>query len=311
MKHLARVFLGPVVLAGGLVLAPAPLLAGGTITKSSECTKLDAGAKHAVATLFFGPNLRNVVATNNEYLEMDGFPFESKPTDIHFNVYLANGASAGKCLGSIKVHIDANTNESVQFAIEGYIPKVDGERIGLIERTGSLGKRKKFDIYVDVMDGGKRGVIWNNFIGLPNQSREMSPMRFLAGQHLLINYSGDNPAGAEARIQVFRNDGTFVGVAMEKVGPHSVTVTDSVRTLAYKDLKGTPVDVGKLPPDGGGYIKVQGLNATEALRATGNLFKAVTPNSMDGKKFRHSDLVRATITWSRRNAGLGGLKIGQ
>ncbi len=292
-------------------LAGSTAMADVKITKDATCKTYGSGDKHAVATLFFGENSRNVVATNNEYLEQDGLPFDSKPTSIRFDVFLANGSKAGECLGGINVKIDANTNESAQFAIEDYVKKVSGNRIGLITRTGSTGVRKKFDIYVDVMADGKRSVIWNNFIGLPNKSAEMSPMRFYAGHHLLINYSGSDAAGADANIQVFRNDGSFVGVSKVTVGPKSVLVTDSVRTLSYKDAAGKPVAADKLPADGNGYIKVSGMNKKEMQRATGNLYKAVAPNSGDGKKFMHSDLARATITWSRRNASLGKLKIGQ
>jgi len=285
--------------------------AGVSITKDANCKTYGAGDKHAVATLFFGANSKNIVATNNEYLEQDGLPYASKPTNIRFDVFLANGSKAGECLGGINVKIDPNTNESAQFAIEDYIKKVSGDRIGLITRTGSTGVQKKFDIFVDVMADGKRSTIWNNFIGLPNKSAEMSPMRFYSGHHLLINYSGSDAGGADASIQVFSNDGKFVGVTKVNVGPKSVLVTDSVRTLSYTDASGKAIAADNLPKDGMGYIKVTGVNDKEAQRATGNLYKAVAPNSMDGAKFTHADLARATITWSRRNAGLGKLKVGQ
>ena len=295
----------------GVATLSTQALADVSITKDENCKTYAIGDKHAVATLFFGDKLQNIVATNNEYLEMDGFAFESDATNIRFDVFKANGAEAGECLGGFDVAIDSNTNESAQFAIEDYIKKVEGEQIGLITRTGSMGVLKKFDIFVDVMADGKRSVIWNNFIGLPNKSAEMSPMRFYAGHHLLINYSGADAAGSEAQIQVFKNDGTFVGVATVKTGPQSVVVTDAVRTLEYKDAAGKSVAASDLPLDGMGYIKVLGLTDSEAQRATGNLYTAASPNSSEEAAFSHAALSRATITWSRRNGSHGQLQVGQ
>lgn len=292
-------------------LTSADVSAAVSISKDENCKSYAIGDKHAVATLFFGDNLKNIVATNNEYLEMDGFVFESAATNIRFDVFKANGDKAGECLGGINVTIDNNSNESVQFAIEDYIKNVEGNEIGLITRTGSTGVLKKFDLFVDVMADGKRSVIWNNFIGLPNKSAEMSPMRFYAGHHLMINYSGSDPAGSKAHVQVFKNDGSFVGVASVMTGPQSVVVTDAVRSLQYKDADGNPVASSDLPDDGMGYIKVLGLTDKESQRATGNLYTAASPNSVDDAKFDHTALSRGTITWSRRNGGHGRLKIGQ
>ena len=282
-----------------------------SINKNPACKERKFAEKHAVATLFFGPNIRNIIATSNEYQEKDSFPFAGEATDLHFDVYHANGVEAGACLGSIQVKVDANSNERVEFAVEDFIAPVAGEGVGLLVRRGTLDVRKKFDIYLDIMDGQIRRIVWNKFAGLPNSSREMSPMRFVAGQHLLINYSGADPEGAEALIQVFKNDGTFVGVAREKVGPHSVMVTDSVRTLLYKDLLGNVINPSMLPADGEGYIKILGMGDPESERATLNLYKAAIPNSTEGRKFKHSDLMAATITWSRRNADLGALPLGK
>ena len=40
-------------------------------------------------------------------------------------------------------------------------------------------------------------------------------------------------------------------MAVEKIGPHSVVVTDSVRAPAFKDLNGKAIPAQMLPADGG------------------------------------------------------------
>ena len=273
------------------------------------CTPRTGGA-HATTMMFFGSDIKNIIATTNELQKQAGAAV-SQDTDVTFDVWQSNGENAGSCIGSVDVHIDGGTNERAEVVFEDLLTTpVSGQ--GVLIRTGQLDVRKKFDSYVQVTDPGtgERQIIWNNFTGMPNASRLMSTMRFVSGQRLAIYYTGLAGTQAEANIQIFKNDGSFVGVATQTIGVHSVVVTDDVRSLVYKDLTGAVVAPASLPADGEGYLKVAGLNALETEASCMVVYSEATPDVSDGA-WDNRKLATATFTFARRNGGNDPLGLGE
>lgn len=271
------------------------------------------GSPHATTVLFFGRSIRNVIATTNERQRVGGVEV-SQDTDLTFDIWKSNAEAPGECLGSVDVHIDGGTNERVEVAIEDLLP-TPWKGQGIVVRTGQLDARSKFDIYVDLLHGWghakRRQTIWNNFTGMPNNSRLMSTMRFGAGQHLAIYFSGQEDGQANAKIQVFRNDGTFVGVADQKIGEGSVVVTDSTRSLDYRDFFGNPVPASDLPKDGEGYLKVLGVAASEIEASCVVVYTRARVDSGAPQAWHNGLLLDATITFARRNANNDPLPVGE
>ncbi len=259
-----------------------------------ECTARS-GSRHAATILFFGNGIQNVMATTNEIQKQNGTVVK-QDTNITFDVWKANGSNKGDCLGNIKVHIDGGTNHRAQVAIEDYLDTPTSGQ-GIVVRTGQLDARKKFDNYVDINDNSGRSMIWNNFTGMPNKSRLMSAMRFVSGQHLAIYFTGIGDT-AEANIQVFKNDGTYVGVAKQLIGRNSAVVTDDVRSLAYIDANGDAVT--SLPADGEGYLKILGSTDSETEASCMVLYSEAIPNETGGS-WSNAKLVQSTLTFARRN----------
>ncbi|MEE9493138.1 MAG: hypothetical protein V3W04_07145 [Gammaproteobacteria bacterium] len=276
------------------------------------CTNRSGGG-HATTVLFFNKKVKNVIATTNEVQRIAGATV-SQDTDLTFDVWRSKKQQPGECIGSIDVHIDGGTNERAEVVIEDLLNTPHWGQ-GIVVRTGQLDKRSKIDIYVDRFTGRKghkqRQLVWNNFTGMPNPSREMSTMRFVAGQHLAIYFSGQDDHQATAKIQVFKNDGTFVGVATEKIGEGSVVVTNNTRSLDYVDLAGNPVAKSMLPDDGEGYLKVIGVSDTETEAACMVLFSKSRPNSNYPSSWYNGKLANTTITFARRNASNDPLNLGE
>ena len=307
-----------------LVLAGASVSqAAVTITGNQGVCTSRAGSGHATTTLFFGKDIRNVIATNNEFQTVGG-SFVGSDTNLTFDIWESQGSASGACIGNINVQITAGTNESAQFAVEDHLI-TPGMGQGVIVRTGIFDNRRKLDIYVDLRrataddddddddddDEGaaSRQVVWNNFVGLPNPSELMSAMRFISGQHLAIAYTGPIGTVADVNVQVFDNAGNFVGIASETIGANSVVITDVTRSLQYFDIGGNPVPESALPRDGEGYIKV--LLDQEASFVI--LYKKAKPNfvSPNEKTWKNQDLATSTITFARRNAGNDPRGIGE
>lgn len=266
------------------------------VAKKGECTSRSGGS-HAATIMFFGSGVKNVIATSNEVQKKEGVAI-MQDTDITFDVWEAKGVNEGKCLGNITVHIDGGTNDRAQVAIEDYLDTpVSGQ--GVLVRTGQLDVRKKFDNYVDITEADGRSMIWNNFTGMPNTSRLMSSMRFVAGQHLAIYYTGAGDT-AEANIQLFKDDGTYVGVAKQLIGKNSAVVTDDVRSLTYLDTTGATVT--SLPNDGEAYLKILGSTDSETEASCMVLYSEATPNATGGA-WSNSKLPQSTLTFARRNGG--------
>lgn len=278
-----------------VVVVPVP----GSVTVVAEkgaCTSRSGGG-HAATIMFFGSGVNNVIATSNEVQKQGGVVVK-QDTDVTFDVWEANGTSEGTCLGNIIVHIDGGTNERAQVAIEDYLDTPDSGQ-GVMVRTGTLDARSKIDTYVDINEADGRSMIWNNFTGMPNTSRLMSSMRFAAGQHLAIYFTGA-AATAEANIQLFKDDGTYVGVAKQLIGKNSAVVTDDVRSLTYLDANGAAVT--NLPDDGDAYLKILGSGDNETEASCMVLYSEATPNATGGA-WANSQLPQSTLTFARRNGG--------
>ncbi len=288
--------------------------------------------KHAHATAFFNKRfIKNVISTNNEFqtqggnvvgtdtlLRLDVWQGKYKIVGQHGNDPDNVVSLPGKCVGHIEVFIPAGTNMGAQFAIEDYLT-TPGKGQGLIVRTGQLDQRSKFDIFVDIKEPftRRRHIVWNNFVGMPNPSGEMSIMRFERGQYYSCVNSGETQGSL--KFQVFDVDGNFLGVTEGcNSAPKSVHVTPDVTTLKYFDLSGNPVDVSSAI--GRGYIKMTGRPNTEngglaspftsavSIYSHTNPRKAAYFPYWDNYNFR---LLKSTITFARRNAGNDTLGIGQ
>ncbi|MEE9342200.1 MAG: hypothetical protein V3V12_01040 [Gammaproteobacteria bacterium] len=296
-----------------LSLVSAGSMAATQITAHEGVCTNRAGVGHATTVLFFNNKVKNIIATTNELQRVGGVEV-SQDTDLTFDVWKSRGTQPGVCIGSIDVHIDGGTNERAEVVIDDLLNTPNWGQ-GIVVRTGQLDKRKKIDVYVDWNTGGRhnrRQIIWNNFTGMPNPSREMSTMRFVSGQHLAIYFSGhDADLQATAKIQAFRNDGTFVGVATEIIGQDSVIVTKNTRSLNYVDLYGNPVAKSMLPKDGEGYLKVIGISDTETEAACMVLYSKARPNSSFPGGWHNALLKNTTITFARRNASNDPLEIGE
>ena len=70
-------------------------------SKKGVCTSR-AGSGHATTTLFFGKDIRNVIATNNEFQTKDGEPVGSD-TNLTFDIWESQGSGPGACIGNINV----------------------------------------------------------------------------------------------------------------------------------------------------------------------------------------------------------------
>lgn len=300
IKLLLVLLAGMTLIAGcgggssSLVDTPADAGSVKVTAKKGECISRSGGS-HAATIIFFGNGIKNIIATTNEVQKQNGTVVK-QDTDITFDVWKANGANEGGCLGNIKVHIDGGTNDRAQIAIEDYLDTPASGQ-GVMVRTGTLDIRKKFDNYVDISDNSGRSMIWNNFTGMPNKSRLMSAMRFVSGQHLAIYFTGGGDT-AEANIQVFKNDGTYVGVAKQLIGKNSSVVTDDVRSLAYIDANGDAVT--SLPADGEGYLKILGSTDSETEASCMVLYSEATPNATGGA-WSNAKLAQSTLTFARRN----------
>ncbi len=266
------------------------------------------GSGHASTIMFFGTNIKNIVATTNEFQRKGGSAI-SQRTHLSFDVWKSNGTGKGTCIGQILVHIDGGTNERIEVAIEDYLT-TPTTGTGVLVRTGELDVRKKIDAYIQTEKGGKRRIIWNNFTGIPNKSRLMSGLRFTSGQHLAIYFTGQDDRQAEANIQVFSNAGKFVGVATQKIGSHSSVVTDDVMSLAYKDLDGKAVDAAKLPKDGEGYLRILGRVNDEIEASCMILYSKAKPGVANGA-WDNGKLASSTISFARRNGNNDPLAIGE
>jgi hypothetical protein len=274
------------------------------VATKGECTSRS-GSGHAATIMFFGEDIKNMIATTNEVQKKDGVAI-MQDTDITFDVWKANGVNEGECLGNITVHIDGGTNHRAQIAIENYLDTPSFGQ-GVLVRTGQLDVRKKFDNFIDINESDGRSMIWNNFTGMPNTSRLMSSMRFVSGQHLAIYFtgSGDN---AEANIQLFKNDGTYVGVAKQQIGKNSAVITDDVKSLSYIDSNGDKVT--SLPSDGEAYLKILGSTDSETEASCMVLYSESTANTVGGA-WSNSKLPQSTLTFARRNGGNDPLSLTQ
>lgn len=285
---------------------------------------------HAHATAFFNKKLmKNVVATNNEFQSVDGSS-TSRDTELRLDIWKGNNEQVGNsnspdsivslpgtCIGHITVHIPGGTNKGAQFAIEDYL-KTPRKGQGVIVRTGQLDVRSKFDIFVDLKKPyGYRQIVWNNFVGMPNPSGEMSMMRFERGQHFSCVNSGETQGTLQ--FQVFDVDGDFVGVTEGcDSAPKSVHVTPDVTTLDYYDLSGNPVDVSSAI--GRGFVKMTGRpnvenggNASPFTSAVA-IYKTASTKRESWMPYwtdKNYQLYNSTVTFARRNAGNDTLDIGQ
>jgi hypothetical protein len=302
---------------------------GVTITAvQGDCQSTTGG--HAHATAFFNrKTMKNIVSTNNEFQSVGGTP-SSQDTNLRLDIWKGNYkivgynnkasdvvSLPGTCIGHIEVHIPGGTNQSAQFAIEDYL-KTPKYGQGVIVRTGQLDVRKKFDIFVDIKKRyGQRQIVWNNFVGMPNPSGEMSMMRFERGQHFSCVNSGETQGTLQ--FQVFDVDGDFIGVTDGcDSAPKSVHVTPDVTTLDYSDLSGNPVDVSSAI--GRGFIKMSGrpnadnggaaspfTSAVALYATTSTRWPSWNPYWLD----KNYKLSKSTITFARRNAGNDTLNLGE
>ena len=313
-----------------------PVQAGGvgdgvTITAvQGDCQSTTGG--HAHATAFFNKRLmKNVISTSNEFQSQGGNSV-GQDTMLRLDVWKGrykivghNGndpsnvkSLPGRCIGHIEVFIPAGTNKAAQFAIEDYL-KTPRKGQGVIVRTGQLDARSKFDIFVDVKDpfSKRRHIVWNNFVGMPNPSGEMSIMRFEKGQYYSCVNSGETQGTLQ--FQVFDVNGEFIGVTEGcNSAPKSVHVTPDVTTLEYFDLSGDPVDVSSAI--GRGYIKMSGQPNSENAGLASPFTSAVSLYTHTNPKRGpflpywgdyNLRLLEGTITFARRNAGNDTLEIGQ
>ena len=302
---------------------------GVTITAvQGDCQSTTGG--HAHATAFFNKRtMKNIVTTNNEFQSVGGTP-TSQDTNLRLDIWKGNYkivgynnkaldvvSLPGTCIGHIEVHIPGGTNQSAQFAIEDYL-KTPKYGQGVIVRTGQLDVRKKFDIFVDIKKRYRqRQIVWNNFVGMPNPSGEMSMMRFERGQHFSCVNSGETQGTLQ--FQVFDVDGDFMGVTDGcDSAPKSVHVTPDVTTLDYSDLNGNPVDVSSAI--GRGFIKMSGrpnagnggaaspfTSAVALYATTSTRWPSWNPYWLD----KNYKLGKSTITFARRNAGNDTLNLGE
>ncbi len=300
-----------------------------TITAVQDECQSTTGS-HAHATAFFNKKLmKNVIATNNEFQAVGGNS-TSRDTNLRLDVWKSNYKIVGNrnsadsvislpgtCIGHITVHIPGGSNKGAQFAIEDYLdtPK-KGQ--GVIVRTGQLDVRSKFDIFVDLKrPRGHRQIVWNNFVGMPNPSGEMSMMRFERGQHFSCVNSGETQGTLQ--FQVFDVNGDFLGVTEGcDSAPKSVHVTPDVTTLKYYDLNGNRVNVKSAI--GRGIVKMSGRpnadNGGSASPFTSAVAIYKTAHKRRAPWFRYwtdknIQLYSSTITFARRNAGNDTLDIGQ
>jgi len=285
---------------------------------------------HAHATAFFNKKLmKNVIATNNEFQSVGGTP-TSRDTNLRLDVWKGNYeivgddsspdsvvSLPGTCIGHISVHIPGGSNQGAQFAIEDYLD-TPRKGQGVIVRTGQLDVRSKFDIFVDLKKPfGYRKMVWNNFVGMPNPSGEMSMMRFERGQHFSCVNSGETQGTLQ--FQVFDVSGEFLGVTDGcDSAPKSVHVTPDVTTLDYFDLGGNPVDVSSAI--GRGIVKMSGRpntdndGAASPFTSAVAIYKTANENSESWFPYwtdKNFQLYSSTITFARRNAGNDTLDIGQ
>lgn len=302
---------------------------GVTITAvQGECQSTTDG--HAHATAFFNKKLmKNVIATNNEFQSVGGVA-TSRDTNLRLDIWKSNYkivsdgnnpdsvvSLPGTCIGHIAVHIPGGSNQGAQFAIEDYLD-TPRKGQGVIVRTGHLDVRSKFDIFVDLkMKSGYRKIVWNNFVGMPNPSGEMSMMRFERGQHFSCVNSGETQGTLQ--FQVFDVNGDFLGVTDGcDSAPKSVHVTPDVTTLKYFDLNGNRVNVKSAI--GRGIVKMSGRPNAENGGAASPFTSAVAIYKTAHKKRapwfkywtdKNLQLYSSTITFARRNAGNDTLDIGQ
>ncbi len=295
----------PVFLAG-FTNAQAAVSITGT---NGTCTPRS-GSGHASTIMFFDSTVKNVVATNNEFqrAQAGGDDPISRATNLTFDVWQSNGTTEGTCVGNIVVTIDAATNERAEIVVEDHLTTPTSGS-GVLVRTGQTDVRGKIDTYVETNDGASRRIIWNNFTGIPNASRLMSGLRFAAGQHLAIYYTGST-ATAEAKIQLFDNAGNFIGVADEIIGKHSSIITDDVLSLAYKDLQGNAIAADKIPKDGEGYLRILGQDDDETEASCMIIYTKAKPDEANGA-WDNTKLASTTITFARRNGGNDPLTLGE
>ena len=119
--------------------------------------------------------------------------------------------------------------------------------------------------------------------------------------HLAIYYTGGT-AEATAKIQLYDNAGKFIGVATELIGQNSSVVTDDVLTLSYKDLDGNSIAASTIPKEGGGYLRILGLDDDETEASCMILYTKAKPD-VAGGAWDNIKLASTTITFARRNGG--------
>lgn len=304
---ISKVVLGSLVLLGSSI---STVYAASSITATDDSTACvpRTGSGHASTIMFFGSEIKNIVATTNEFQRKDGTAI-SQPTDLSFDVWKSNGADKGACIGHIDVHIDGGTNERVELIIEDYL-STPSSGTGVLVRTGNMDARKKLDAYIQTDKAGKRRIIWNNFTGIPNTSRLMSGLRMTSGQHLAIYFTGQDDRQAEANIQAFTNAGKFIGVAKQTIGSHSSVITDDVMSLSYKDLDGKAVPASALPKDGEGYLRILGRADDETEASCMILYTKAMPGVAMGA-WNNTKLASTTISFARRNGGNDPLALGE
>jgi len=277
-----------------------------TITGTDGSCTSRSDTKHASTVMFFGSDIQNVVATNNEFqkAQAGGDDPISKDTNMTLDVW-----SEGACVGNIVVTIDAATNERAVVIIEDHL-NTPSSGVGVLVRTGQLDVRSKIDAYIDTgtMSGNRR-IIWNNFTGIPNNSRLMSGMRVAAGQHLAAYYTGAD-ATATAQIQMYDNHGNFIGVTDQIIPRHSAIITADVLSLSYKDLNGNMIDASKIPKDGEAYLRIRG-NMTEAIGASCMILFTKAKPDVAGMVWSNDKLETTTITYARRNGNNDPLALGE
>lgn len=306
-----KFILGTLLGTFGLFASISTVQAASSITATDDSTACvqRTGGGHASTIMFFGDNIKNIVATTNEFQRQGGTPI-SQPTDLIFDVWKSNGTIQGSCIGQIVVHIDGGTNERVEIIVEDYLT-TPNNGTGVLVRTGNLDARKKLDAYIQTGSAtGPRRIIWNNFTGIPNKSRLMSGLRMTSGQHLAIYFTGQNDRKAEANIQAFTNAGKFVGVATQTIGSHSSVITDDVMSLSYKDLDGKAVDAADLPKDGEGYLRILGRVDDEIEASCMILYSKAKPGVANGA-WDNGKLASTTISFARRNGDNDPLTLGE
>lgn len=302
--------MGTLLASFALIASISSVQAASTITATDNETACvpRTGSGHASTIMFFGSGIKNIIATTNEFQRQGGAAI-SQPTDLTFDVWKSNGTEKGTCIGQIVVKIDGGTNERAEIIVEEHLT-TPASGYGVLVRTGQLDARSKLDAYIQTESEGKRRIIWNNFTGIPNNSRLMSGLRMASGQHLAIYFTGQDDRQAEANIQAFSNNGTFIGVATQSIGSHSSVITDDVMSLDYKDLDGNPVDASKLPKDGEGYLRILGRVDDEIEASCMILYSKAQPGVANGA-WDNSKLASTTISFARRNGNNDPLTLGE